>query len=112
MNYTITTNICYSSPDNPVYHSYPPWYFQVNSGAAQYTIALTKPQHDDAIKQCSEYQLMQRAFIQEVTEAIDGKYLTCLRNRVTGQVPTDIRQLILSLFMIYAKSPQTKCAKS
>ena len=76
---------------------------QVNPGVTQYAIALAKIQYDESIKQFSEYQLIQRSLLQQVTEAIDGNYITCLRNWVTGKVPTDIRKLILSLFMIYGK---------
>ena len=72
-------------------------------GSTQYVIALLKVQHEENLKNFSEYQLVQRALIQQVLEAIDGKYLTRMRNRVTGQVPTDIRLLIMSLFTIYGK---------
>ena len=75
----------------------------VPAGATQYAIALIKTQHDEALRIFSEYQLVQRATIQQVLEAIDPKYVTRLRNRVTGQVPTDIRFLFMSLFSIYGK---------
>ena len=53
------------------------------------------------------YQLVQRALVQQVLDAIDHKYLFTLRNRTTWQVPADIRSLILHLFCIYNKiSPQ------
>ena len=39
-----------------------------------------------------------RAVIQQVLEAIGPKYLTRLRNKVTGQVPSDICLLFSSLF--------------
>ena len=51
----------------------------------------------------SEYQLVQCALIQQVLEAIDSKYLTRMINRVTGQVPSDIQLLVMSLFTIYGK---------
>ena len=44
-----------------------------------------------------------RARIQQVLEAIGLNYLTRIRNRVTGQVPADIRLLFSSLFAIYGK---------
>jgi len=38
---------------------------------------------------------------------MDAKYLSALRKRITGQVPSDIRTLILHLFRIYGKiTPQ------
>ena len=43
------------------------------------------------------------AVIQQVLEAIGPEYLTRLCNRVTGQVPSDIRLLFSSLFSIYGK---------
>ena len=45
---------------------------QVNLGTTQYAIAVAKPQHNEAIKQFSEYQLIQCTLVQQVTEAIDG----------------------------------------
>ena len=51
----------------------------------------------------SEYQLVQRATIQQVLESIKSKYVTRLRNRITGHVPTDIRLLMMFLFQIYGK---------
>ena len=53
------------------------------------------------------YQLVQRALVQQVLEAMYAKYLSALRNYITGQVPSDIRTLILHLFRIYGKiTPQ------
>ena len=43
-----------------------------------------------------------------VLRVTESKYMTCLRNRVTGQVPADTRTLILSLFAIYGKISPTK----
>jgi hypothetical protein len=71
--------------------------------ATQYEIALAKLQHDEALKNFSEYQLVQRAVIQQVLQAIASKFVTRLRNRVSGQVPNDIRQLMMSLFQIYGR---------
>ena len=46
---------------------------------------------------------MQRALIQQVVLAIEAKYLSALRNRITGQLPPDIREIYLYLFRIYGK---------
>jgi len=80
-----------------------PGVLHVASLATQYQIALAKIQHEEALKYFAKYQLVQRGLIQHVLEVIDHKYLTHLRNRVTGQVPKDIRELLVSLFRIYSK---------
>ena len=41
--------------------------------------------------------------IQEAFAAINVKYVTHLRNRLTRQVPRDIHLLMISLFQIYRK---------
>ena len=46
---------------------------------------------------------MQRALIQQIVSAVDTKYLSALRNRVTGQLPNDIRAILLYLFRVYGK---------
>ena len=71
--------------------------------ATQFEIALAKSQHEEALKNFSEYQLVQRAIIQQVLQAIESKFVTRLRNRVSGQVPNDIIQLMMSLFQIYGR---------
>ena len=72
-------------------------------GGTQYQIALMKTQHEEAIRVYTEYILMQRALIQQVVLAIEAKYLSALRNRITGQLPPDIRETYLYLFHIYGK---------
>ena len=47
--------------------------------------------------------LIQRALVQQVLEAIEPMYLSSLRNQITGQVPSEIRDLILHLFHVYGK---------
>ena len=46
---------------------------------------------------------MQRALIQQVVLAIEAKYLSALHNRITRQLPPDIREIYLYLFRIYGK---------
>ena len=63
--------------------------------------------HDEALENFHSYQLVQLALVQQVLEAIETKYMSTLRNRITGQVPSDIRNLILNLFRIDVKiTPQ------
>ena len=83
-----------------------PGFLTVPAGVTQYTIALLKTYRDEALRIFFKYQLVQRATIQQFLEAINAKYVSRLRDRVTGQVPTDIRLLMMSLFQIYGKSQQ------
>ena len=46
---------------------------------------------------------MQQALIAQVILVLDSKYLSALRNRVTGQLPSDIRAVFLYLFRVYGK---------
>ena len=80
---------------------------RVVHGATQYEIALAKTMHEESTQTFQTYQLVQRALVQQVLEAIETKYLSSIRNRVTGQVPAEIRALVLHLFRIYGKiTPQ------
>ena len=69
----------------------------------QYQIAQLKSQHDESKRVYEEYILMQRALIAQVISVLDAKYLSALRNRVTGQLPSDIRAIFLYLFKVYGK---------
>ena len=91
------------APDTPFIVPLYPGILIIEVGATQYEISLAKTQHDEASRIFSEYNLIMRALIQQVLEAIGPKYLTRLRNRVTGQVPANIRLLFSSLFAIYGK---------
>ena len=75
----------------------------VDAGATQYEIALAKTKHEDAIQNFQSYQLVQRALIQQVLEAAKSRYLNSLRNRIIGQVSSDIRNLILYPFSVYER---------
>ena len=58
-------------------------------------------------KKNQTYQLVQRALVQQVLEEIETKYLNSMRNCVIGQVPAEIRTLVLHLFWMYGKiTPQ------
>ena len=76
--------------------------------ATQYKIVRAKTQHDETLRQFSEYNLIQQVLIQQVLEIVEGKFLTLLQSRVTGQVPTNIRQLINSLFATYVENSVNK----
>ena len=96
---TLAPNTPFVNPTHPGALAYVP-------GATQYEIAAAKTLHEEAIETYHAYELVQRALVQQVLEAIDTKYLSNLRNRVTGQVPSQIRLLMLHLFRIYGKFSQ------
>ena len=80
--------------------------------ATQYQVALVKMVHNEALQTFQSYQLIQCALVQQVLETIETKYLRSIKNRITGQVPAEIRMLILHLFQIYRKiAPQQLRAK-
>ena len=91
-------------PDTPFIVPLYPGILSVEVGATQYEIEFSKTQHDEASSQFTAYNLIMRALIHQVLEAIGQKYLTHLRNIVTGQVPSNIRLLFSSLFVIYGKT--------
>ena len=68
-------NLTYATlvPTTPFLTPVYPEILIVSIGAAQYTIALIKTQHDEAMKTFSEYQLVERATIQQVLHTIDPK---------------------------------------
>ena len=76
---------------------------QVGHPGTQYVISLDKTLHDEILRTFQSYQLIQCALVQQVLEAIKDKYLSSLRNRATGQIPFDIRDLILHIFRVYGK---------
>ena len=49
------------------------------------------------------YQLIQRELVQQVLDDIDDVYLVHLQNRITVQVSTDIKEMILPLSQLYRK---------
>ena len=51
---------------------------------------------------------MQQALILLVQQAIENKYTNAIRNRITGQLPGDIRLLKDHLFDTYGKISKSK----
>ena len=73
----------------------------------QYEIALAKTLHNESVRTFQSYQLIQRALVHQVLEVAEDKYLSSLRNLITGQVMSNIIDLILHLFCVYRKiTPQ------
>ena len=62
-----------------------------------------KSQHEEALRAFLEYTLMQRVLIQQVVAAINPKYISALRNHVTGQLLPNVCLIFLYFFRIYSK---------
>ena len=95
------------APNTPFIISVHPGTLTHVQGATHFQIQAATTTYNEQLITFHSYQLVQRALVQHVLEAMDAKYLSALRNRITGQVPSDIRSLILPLFRIYGKiTPQ------
>ena len=69
----------------------------------QYQIMIAKTLYETALREHQTYVLLQRSLIAQVQEAIQTKYTNAIRNRITGQLPGDIRLLKNHLFSTYGK---------
>ena len=70
-------------------------------------MSLAKTLHNESACTFQSYLLIQRALVQQALEVICETYLSSLRNRIIGQVPSNIRDLILHMFRVYGKiNPQ------
>ena len=81
----------------------PPGTLTVPAKSIQFVISLLKTQHNKALKTYHIYLLIQRELIHKVLDAVESKYLTRLRNRLTGQVPNNICALFFQLVQAYIK---------
>ena len=52
--------------------------------STQYEVSHLNQTHKDILFIFYDYQLMQRALIRQVIQAVDEQYIAALRNRVTG----------------------------
>ena len=91
------------SPTEPFTAPVMPAALILDPGFTQYQIALAKSLYDTALREYQMYILMQRSLISLVQEAVDSKYTYALRNRLTGQLPGDIRLVTNHLFNTYGK---------
>ena len=94
--YASLSNIPFDEPLHPGRLVIPP-------GSTQYEIAHIKSTHENDLTIFQEYNLMQRALISQVCEAVDPQYTAALRNRITGQISANCREILLYLFRIYGK---------
>ena len=75
----------------------------INPTDTQYQIMIAKTMYETALREHQAYVLLQRSLIALVQEAIQSKYTNAVRNRITGQLPGDIRLLKNHLFSTYGK---------
>ena len=64
---------------------------------------MAKTQYEQALREHQTYILLQRSLIALVQKSIDNKYTNAIRNRITGQLPADIRLIKNHLFDNYGK---------
>jgi len=69
----------------------------------QYQIMIAKTQYENALREHQTYVLLQRSLISLVQDAVETKYTNAIRNRITGQLPGDIRLVKTHLFSTYGK---------
>ena len=75
----------------------------IDPNDTQYQIMIAKTQYETALREHQTYVLLQRSLIALVQEAIETKYTNAIQNRITGQLPGDIRLLKNHLFSTYGK---------
>ena len=91
------------APGTPFVAPSAPGALVIDPAATQYQIMIAKTQHDTALQEHQAYVLLQRSVIAQVQAAIEDKYTNAIRNRITGQLPGDIRVLKNHLFNTYGK---------
>ena len=91
------------APGTPFVAPSAPGALVIDPAATQYQIMIAKTQHDTALREHQAYVLLQRSVIAQVQAAIEDKYTNAIRNRITGQLPGDIRVLKNHLFNTYGK---------
>ena len=91
------------APGTPFVPPPQPGVLVIDPAYTQYQIMIAKTQYETALREHQTYVLLQRSLIALVQEAIAPKYTNAIRNRVTGQLPGDIRLLTNHLFSTYGK---------
>ena len=64
---------------------------------------MAKTQYETALREHQTYILLQRSLISLVQDAVENKYTNTIRNRITGQLPADIRVIKNHLFGAYRR---------
>ena len=63
----------------------------IDPGDTQYQIMMAKAQYETALREHQSYVLLQRSLIALVQDTVENKLTNVIRNRITGQLPADIR---------------------
>ena len=95
--YASLSNTAFNPPNHP-------GSLVIPMGSTQYEIAHLKQAHKDNLSTFQNYTLMQRALIGQLCQAVDPQYTAALRNRITGQIPNNCRDILLYLFRVYGLS--------
>ena len=64
---------------------------------------MAKTVYETALREHQTYILLQRSLIALVQDAVENKYTNAIRNRITGQLPADIRLIKNHQFDTYGK---------
>ena len=80
-----------------------PGHLVIDPAYTQYQIAMAKTQYEAALREHQTCILMQRSLIELVKNAVQSKYMNAVRNRITGQLPVDIRILKILMFDTYGR---------
>ena len=91
------------APGTPFVPPVAPGALTIAPGDTQYQIMMAKTQYETALREHQTYILLQRSLISLVQDAVENKYTNAIRNRITGQLPADIRVIKNHLFGAYGR---------
>jgi hypothetical protein len=95
--YNSLSNIPFDLPTNPGYAPNLPAFPTANH------IALIQATHKEQLRLWNEYQTIDRALKQQLTGAIDAKFIAAIRNRLTGYSTLTTRQIMEHLLTTYGR---------
>ena len=75
----------------------------IDPAYTQYQIAMSKTQYEAALRDHKKYILMQRSLSALAQQAVQSNYTNAAQNRITGQLPAEIRLLKTHLFNTYGR---------
>jgi hypothetical protein len=91
------SNVPFPLPTNPGYAPVIPNF------AAQSTIAAMQADHKEQLRLWNEYNTVDRALKQQLIGAIEDKYLSAIRNRLTGFSTQTTREIMQHLLRHYGR---------
>ena len=77
----------------------------------QYQISMDKTQYEAARRDHKKYILIQRSLSALVQQAVQSNYTNAVQNRITGQLPAEIRLLKNHLFNTYGRINENELQK-